>query len=167
MRFLVSPHIAVPAKRGTKEDLGSYRPDGLTSVPGRVKEQRILDTISKRTKDKKVMGSSQHGFPKGKSCLANPTAVDDVYLDHSTAFDAGSQNTLPDKLMKYGLDRWAPRWAGSRLSCRARRVAISRPQSSRRPLTGGAPQGQARLRRRSTSSLSPGRRGGEHPQPVC
>ena len=73
---------------------------------------------------KKVIGNSQHGFTKGKSCLTNPiafynektgsvgegTAVDVVYLDFSKAFVMVSHRILIVKLVKYGLDKWTTRW---------------------------------------------------------
>ena len=69
-------------------------------------------------KDKKVIGSSQHGFTKGKSCLISMItfydettglvdegrAVDIVYLDFHKAFDTVSHKILKEKLMKYWLD---------------------------------------------------------------
>jgi len=58
-------------KKGKKEDPGNHRPGSLTSIPGKVMEQRILDVIVKQVEEKKFIRSSQHGFTKGKSCLTN------------------------------------------------------------------------------------------------
>ena len=59
-----------PVFKKGKEDEGSYRPDRLTSVPGKVIEV-VLDITSKQLEEKTVIRSSQHGFTKGKLCLAN------------------------------------------------------------------------------------------------
>jgi len=56
-------------KKGKKEDPGNYRLVSLTSIPGKVMEQLILEIIIKQVEEKKVIRSSQHGFTKGKSCL--------------------------------------------------------------------------------------------------
>ncbi|PKU38009.1 rna-directed dna polymerase from mobile element jockey-like [Limosa lapponica baueri] len=113
-------------KKGKKEDPGNYRPVSLTFNPGKVMEQLILDVISKHVEEKKVIGSGQHGFTKGKSCLTNliafydgmtgwvdkGRAVDVVYLDFSKAFDTVSHSILIGKLRKCGLDEKTVRWTG-------------------------------------------------------
>jgi len=106
------------SKRGKKEDPGNYRLVSLTSIPGKMMDQLILEVIIKQVEEKKVIRSSQHRFTKWKSCLTNlivfydgmtswvdeGRAVDVVYLNFSKAFDTVSHNILLEKLRKCGLD---------------------------------------------------------------
>ncbi|PKU40014.1 rna-directed dna polymerase from mobile element jockey- hypothetical protein [Limosa lapponica baueri] len=107
-----------------KEDPGNHRAVSLMSVLGKVVEQTILETISKHMKDSKMVGSSQHGFMKEKSCLSNlmvfysemigsvdaRRAVYVVYLVFKTySKDGVSYNILTDKLKKYRLDEYTVR----------------------------------------------------------
>uniref|UniRef100_A0A8C3BA48 Reverse transcriptase domain-containing protein n=1 Tax=Cairina moschata TaxID=8855 RepID=A0A8C3BA48_CAIMO len=141
-------------KKGRKEDPGNYRPVSLTSVPGKVLEQLVLDAVSKQLEEKKVMRSSQHGFTKGKSCSTNLVAfydgitswvdggraVDVICLYFSKTFNTVSHDILLAKLRKCGIDEWTARWVENWLTGQARRVVIREAESGWRPVTSGVPQ---------------------------
>ena len=58
-------------KKGCKEDLGNYRPNSLTLVPGNVMEQIVLSEITWHVRNSRGIRPSQHGLMKGRSCLTN------------------------------------------------------------------------------------------------
>lgn len=57
-----------------KEDAGNYRPVSLVFIPGKAMEQILLGIIGRCMEDKKVIGSCEHRFVKGRSCLTIPVA---------------------------------------------------------------------------------------------
>lgn len=116
----------------------------LASSSRKVMDQLVLETISEDMKDKKVVGSIQRGFMKGKSCSASlmafctdvtrladkEKAADIVCLNFSKAFGAVCHNFLIKKLTKDGLGKWTVRWIGNCWNGRALGLVVSGTRSS-------------------------------------
>ena len=111
-------------KKGSKAEVGNYRPVSLTSVPCKVLESLVKSRMLQHLKDNNLLSDHQHGFTANRSCLTNllttlemvTKAVDDgdcvdmIYFDYKKAFDKVAHHRLICKLKSFGFQGNLMQW---------------------------------------------------------
>lgn len=133
-------------KKGSKADMGKYRPITLTPVLSKVFEKVFYIRLQKFLDKNKAFAKEQNGFRSNKStALAaftlirkvldsinnrNPTIA--LFLDMSKAFDFVDHDILISKLHRYGIRGPAGNWIKSYLSNRCQVTEITKMNKTNR-----------------------------------
>ncbi|CAM5111563.1 unnamed protein product [Natator depressus] len=142
-------------KKGSRSDPSNYWPISLTSILGKLVETIGKNRIIRHTDEHDLLGKSQHGFWKGKSCLTNLLeffegvnknvdkgySMDIMYLDFQKAFDKIPHQRLLSKVGCHGIRGKILSWISNWLKDRKQRVGINGQFSEWREVNSGVPQG--------------------------
>jgi hypothetical protein len=142
-------------KKGSRKEARNYRPVSLTCQICKLLEKVIKEEIMSYLEDNELIGSSQHGFRKGRSCLTNLLEfmqaltdgidqgedMDVVYLDFEKAFDKVPHKRLLLKLRDMGIRGEVAQWIENWLDGRRQRVVLNGCSSEWVCVTSGVPQG--------------------------
>jgi hypothetical protein len=142
-------------KKGSRAQVGNYRPVSLTSQISKMMETLIRDAIVQHLERNNLIKNSQHGFRGGRSCLSNllifldrvthsmdnGEGVDVIFLDFAKAFDKVPHERLKEKIKSHGIGGKIWRWISEWLSDRKQRVCLQGNASGWRRVTSGVPQG--------------------------
>jgi len=148
-------NVSALFKKGSKKEPGNYRPVSLTSQICKLLEKVIKEGIVNYLEANELIGKSQHGFIKGRSCLTNLLEfiqaltegidqgedMDVVYLDFQKAFDKVPHKRLLLKVRDMGIGGEVAQWIENWLEGRKQRVVLNGCSSDWVDVTSGVPQG--------------------------
>jgi hypothetical protein len=142
-------------KKGSKFDLGNYRPISVLSVLSKILEKIMANQIRVYIEDFNLLVNNQHGFRKNRNTSSAISRLvkqlyrnfDDrivthgVFLDFSKAFDTVNHSIIIEKLKFYGFSKPACSFLQCYLSNRFQYVQNNGVSSSIKKVSIGVPQG--------------------------
>ena len=142
-------------KKGVKGSSANYRPVSLTSIPCKILEAIIADSITAHLTAHNLLHATQHGFICGRSCATNLIlfmdkiteivdrggAADIFYLDFSKAFDKVPHQRLLQKISVKGIGGHILAWITDWLKARTQAVRVGDVESEKSGVGSGVPQG--------------------------
>ena len=142
-------------KKGTKTDVGNYRPISLTNPISKIIEKLLYARVSSFLEKYKILYDFQYGFRKNHSTAIaildvinmiqnetyNGNYVLGIFMDLQKAFDTVNIQILLSKLDHYGFRGLTLNWFKSYLTDRPQFTFVNDCQSSSRTSKCGIPQG--------------------------
>ena len=121
--------------KGSKSDIGNYRPISLFSIPSKILEHQVCDILDDHLRKHSLKNPAQWGFAKGLSAegmllsltdrwkmeLDKGLTVGAIFVDFRKAFDSLSHNILLLKLQAVdicgNLHEWLMNYLSDRCQC--------------------------------------------------
>ena len=142
-------------KKGSKSEVGNYRPISLTSCICKVLERLIRKSLLEHLFNNELISERQHGFLPGRSCstqllemmdycteiLDRGGSMDIIYFDLAKAFDSVPHRRLLEKLGSCGVRGAMWSWMEDFLVGRQQRVMVDGEVSGWTGVDSGVPQG--------------------------
>ena len=142
-------------KKGKPSDVNNYRPISLLSIPGKILESVVCNSINDHLQSHNLLSRNQWGFRKNhsteglllhmtetwKSALDQGLVVGVLFVDFRKAFDSVNHSILLEKLKAIGISGNLFSWLANYLSNRNQFVQISGKKSALQPVKYGVPQG--------------------------
>ena len=142
-------------KKGTKDDVGNYRPISMLSTTSKIFESLMKNSLVYYLESKSILSPEQFGFRQGLSTfdalnsfmqdvynnLDKQNSLLSIYVDFTKAFDTVKHDILLLKLRHYGIRGTINDWFKDYLSNRFQSTKIHDHISDPRHVKYGVPQG--------------------------
>ena len=149
------PRVNPIFKKGSSTDINNYKPISLLSIPGKILEDVVSDTLNNHMETQGLLSHKQWGFRKNysteslllhlteiwKNALDRDLKVGVLFIDFRKAFDTVNHTILLEKLKAIGISGDLYSWLDDYMSARKQLVQLSRYHSGPKTITYGVPQG--------------------------